>query len=70
MPRRGYKVKETRGLVRGGATTIIFIASADEDAHNSGKDEEIPGGAHNTSTDHYPPGKSDGINKEVTICEG
>jgi hypothetical protein len=56
MPRQGSRVKEARGTTTRGATTIIFIAGIDEATHNSEKDEEIAGAAHNTTVDHYPPG--------------
>jgi hypothetical protein len=56
MPHRGSRVKETRGSVIGGATTSIFIAGADEAAHSSRNDEEIPGVVYSTIKYHFPPG--------------
>jgi len=56
MPHQGSILKEARGSVTEGATTIIFIAGTDEDTHNSIKDEEILGVAHSTGEDHFPLG--------------
>jgi hypothetical protein len=56
MPHQGFKDKEARREFTGGATKSIFIAGVDEAAHNSRKNEEIPGLAHSTTTDHYPSG--------------
>jgi hypothetical protein len=56
MPHRGYRVKEARGSVIGGATTNILIAGVDEAAHNSGKEEDILGAVHSTTADHCTPG--------------
>jgi hypothetical protein len=55
MPHQGSIVKEARGSITGGATTIIFITGIDEVSHSSGKHEEILGEVHSTTTYHYPP---------------
>jgi hypothetical protein len=54
-PRRGSRSKEAGNVVTGGATSIIFIAGADEVAHCSGKNEEIPREVHSTTTYHFHP---------------
>jgi hypothetical protein len=56
MPHRGYRAKEGRSAIIGGTTRRIFIASADEVAHPSGKNEEIPRSMCSTTIDHCPPG--------------